>query len=276
VVCSGDSFTLGYGVSDTDTWCHRLALLDSRLETVNMGQGGYGFDQAFLWYRRDGMALEHRVQVFAFISDDFRRMQDDQFLGNAKPLLRLGPDSLVVTAVPSPRRRGAVPAFLARFADPLDSLRSVQLIRRLRHGGGDGPATGGDTERDAQVRARIRPVVARAIADLAAWHRANGSSLLLVHLPTSYELEGHFDDIAREWGRHVADLAAEHAVGFLDLFPEFERLPATEREAMFIGADEVQFPAAAGHYTVAGNAMVAVAVHAALLANGMIAALPSP
>ena len=53
ILCSGDSFTLGYGVGDADTWCARLTALDSRLETVNMGQGGYGVDQAYLWYLRD-------------------------------------------------------------------------------------------------------------------------------------------------------------------------------------------------------------------------------
>jgi len=57
VICSGDSFTLGYGVGDLDTWCHQLAALDPGLRTVNMGQGGYGVDQAYLWYKRDGRTL---------------------------------------------------------------------------------------------------------------------------------------------------------------------------------------------------------------------------
>ena len=43
IVCSGDSYTLGWGVGDDETWCALLA--DRRIETVNMGQGGYGFDQ---------------------------------------------------------------------------------------------------------------------------------------------------------------------------------------------------------------------------------------
>ena len=92
LVCSGDSFTLGYGVADDATWCHQLAEIDPRLETVNMGQGGYGFDQAWLWYRRDGAPLEHRIHVFAFITDDFRRMERDRFLGYAKPLLGVDGD----------------------------------------------------------------------------------------------------------------------------------------------------------------------------------------
>ena len=72
-ICSGDSFTLGYGVDNDHTWC---ALLEHRihgLETVNMGQGGYGADQAYLWYKRDAEHLDHHVQIFAVILEDFRR-----------------------------------------------------------------------------------------------------------------------------------------------------------------------------------------------------------
>src|SRR5262245_25280565 len=64
IICSGDSMTLGYGVRDDQTWCQRLASLDPRIEAVNMGQGGYGVDQAYLWYRRDGAALEHQLHIF--------------------------------------------------------------------------------------------------------------------------------------------------------------------------------------------------------------------
>src|SRR5262249_25542761 len=38
-ICAGDSFTLGYGVDDDHPWCQVLSKLDSRFETVNMGQG---------------------------------------------------------------------------------------------------------------------------------------------------------------------------------------------------------------------------------------------
>lgn len=41
-ICSGDSFALGYGVDDDARGWHQLETLEPRLETVNMGQGGYG------------------------------------------------------------------------------------------------------------------------------------------------------------------------------------------------------------------------------------------
>ena len=53
VMCSGDSFTFGSGVADEATWCAQLAARDPRIEAINLGQGGYGVDQAFLRFRRD-------------------------------------------------------------------------------------------------------------------------------------------------------------------------------------------------------------------------------
>ena len=74
IICSGDSFTLGYGVDNDHTWCQLLVSINGRLETVNLGQGGYGIDQAFLWYKRDGSKLDHDVHIFAFITRDFVRI----------------------------------------------------------------------------------------------------------------------------------------------------------------------------------------------------------
>ena len=41
------------GVGNDDVWCKLLESIDNRIETVNLGQGGYGVDQAYLWYKRN-------------------------------------------------------------------------------------------------------------------------------------------------------------------------------------------------------------------------------
>ncbi|MDJ0518252.1 MAG: hypothetical protein QNJ74_19045 [Trichodesmium sp. MO_231.B1] len=89
IICSGDSFTMGLGVSNDQTWCELLTSINQRWQTINMGQGGYGVDQAYLWYKRDGTKFEHNIQIFAFITDDFLRMQSASFMGRGKPLLYL-------------------------------------------------------------------------------------------------------------------------------------------------------------------------------------------
>ena len=46
-LCAGDAFTLGPGVDDDSTWCAQLEQIEPQLETVNLGQGGYGLDQIY-------------------------------------------------------------------------------------------------------------------------------------------------------------------------------------------------------------------------------------
>jgi hypothetical protein len=98
---------LGFGVDDDHSWCKLLESLDQRLETVNMGQAGYGVDQAYLWYKRDAGTIRHHVHLFAPIVDDFRRMESGTFFGGySKPFLEEG--SLVVKNVPVPARARTV------------------------------------------------------------------------------------------------------------------------------------------------------------------------
>lgn len=268
IICSGDSFTLGYGVGDTATWCHRLGVLDPRLETVNMGQGGYGFDQAFLWYRRDAAAIDHDVQVLAFITDDFRRMESATFLGYPKPTLAIRGDSLVVENVPVPDRSRGLAGWLTRNARPLGTLRTVQLLRRLQ-------ARGQPPAADTTDPARTRAVVARVITELARHHADRGSRLALVLLPTSYELET-MPDAAASWTAFLAEEAAAAGVAYLDLFPYVRSLTPPERSALFLAEGEVSYPAAAGHYTAAGNAVVAAEILTALRALEMLPAASVP
>jgi hypothetical protein len=77
VLCSGDSMTFGLGVANDDAWCQALEARDPRLQTVNMGQSGYGIDQMFLWYRRDIDRLDADVHILAAIDNDFVRMLSD-------------------------------------------------------------------------------------------------------------------------------------------------------------------------------------------------------
>jgi len=127
VICSGDSFTLGFGVDDDNTWCQQLAAMNERLETVNMGQGGYGVDQAYLWYRRDEPKLDHDVVLFAFISDDFPRMESDTFMGYGKPYLTVRDGELVQENFPVSRRSYDA-SWLTVNLHMLQELRTISLL----------------------------------------------------------------------------------------------------------------------------------------------------
>src|SRR5579864_3719422 len=55
IICLGDSFTMGFGVADDQTYPAQMQALCPAVQTVDMGQGGYGVDQDYLWYKRDGV-----------------------------------------------------------------------------------------------------------------------------------------------------------------------------------------------------------------------------
>jgi len=129
IICSGDSFTYGPGVANNHTWCHRLSELDDRFETVNLGKTGYGIDQFYLRYLRDGITLEHSIHIFAFVDGDLDRMGRLDQHRYGKPILKLDHDRLVTKNVPVPRFRW----WLSRAVERAD-FRSIDFVQRVLAG----------------------------------------------------------------------------------------------------------------------------------------------
>jgi hypothetical protein len=249
IICSGDSFTFGYGVSNDDVWCERLSGLDVRLETVNMGLGGYGVDQAYLWYRRDGVRLHHNVHIFAFLTDDFRRMRSDRFMGYGKPFLSIRNDSLVVENYPVPRtswwtRRRALHG---ETVGRLNVVRLANRVLRLED-------RAGNTERHADETRRIQAVVSRIFADLRQTNRARGSDLVLVYFPGAWDYMGGAGTEA--WREFVRNEAARQGIILFDLVAELRRVPPTEVGDLY---------APNHHFSVAGNEWAARVIHQRLV-----------
>ena len=223
LICSGDSFTLGYGVADHETWCARLEALDPRLETVNMGQGGYGVDQAFLWFRRDARALQHHLHLFAFITGDFDRMRRDTFWGYGKPVVRLENGALVTGNVPVPTTAYTLGGLLLRVR-PLEDLRLLELLRRSLQKLGllaDSPAAVTDEQ--------ARGVAAKIFEDLRDLNARRGSRLVLVYLP-SFRGRASAEE---EWVRFVHITADRLGLPVVDVRGEFERIAPERRQALF-------------------------------------------
>jgi len=247
VICSGDSFTLGYGVRDNETWCHQLSVLDPRLETVNMGQGGYGLDQAYLWYKRAGLPLDHQLHLVAFITDDFLRMQLDDFVGYGKPLLGLRGDSIAVLNAPVRKRSGLGRWWLAK-GHMVTNLNIVQLANRVFS----------DPPQDRYNAARndsTRTVVARIFQDLARINAAKNSRLVLVYLPGASDYRR--DEPPPSWRSFVTEEAARQGIQFIDLFEPLRRLPPTQIDSLYLQD---------GHYSARGNEFIARAIQGALAA----------
>ena len=266
VICSGDSFTLGYGVDDYHAWCHLLGSMDHRFDTVNLGVAGYGIDQAYLRYVRAGHSLEHAVHVFAFITLDFYRMRCATFSGYGKPLLAVKDGLLVTKNVPVPRSRFA-PLFstlLYRLKKTAHALRTAELVNRARNRLAHAGAARGAGPRDESMHfdEETWQVTAKTFETLQRMDRAVGSTLLIVYLPMDYDPE------ADAWRERLRAESEKSGFSDLDLVPALRQLPAQQRAAMFLS----ETSPAAGHYTDAGNDWVAERIHDELLRLAPVAA----
>ena len=251
IICSGDSFTLGYGVDNYNNWCYLLDSINPDWQTVNMGQGGYGVGQAYLWFKRDAGQFEYDVHLFTFITRDFDRMQQTEFLGYGKPLLRIKNDQLVVDNVPVPRRAFFVP-WLTQNSETLKQINVVRLLVRWVQ-----PEQTAQANNPRSLNRNPEQTVAAIVDDLQRINNQKNSRLILVYLPTWGDYDPAQAADTEVWRSYIARLAQEHNLIFLDLVEEFRRVPPDQLYTLFLHDNEVGFPAAAGHYSVRGNEFVA-------------------
>ena len=262
VVCSGDSFTLGYGVDNDHTWCELLSVLDPRLEAVNMGQGGYGVDQAYLWYKRDGVKIEHQIQLLAFITDDFYRMVSDSFSGYGKPVLDVENGMLAVKNVPVPRRAYYFTRVTTNIRN-LSDLRTVEFLTRVFRKI-EGASADSHQLLQGQRDEQARKILHKIFEDLKRLNEQHSSKLVLVYLPTILELQGkglQSWSSPEEWAGFLEEESSSLQIPLINLFPEFRSLTDNEWQRLFIPKGRLQYPGAEGHFTEAGNAFVASVIH---------------
>jgi hypothetical protein len=244
VICSGDSFTFGDGVDNDHTWCQQLAARDPRIEPVNLGEGGYGADQAYLRFLRDAKDLQYQVHVFAFISNDFVRMEEPVFLGFGKPVLAVEQGELVARNVPVPSLASKYPWLIA-IPRALNDTRTGSLFARLmkKIGRTDNAAHEPQAQRDERTRAIIRMM----FANLKRMSEARGSRLVLLYQPVIYEL-----DTARPnpWTTFLEQTARELRISFVNVLDDMRS--RNDAEDLFLSEGT-----AGGHYSNAGHALVA-------------------
>jgi len=244
LLCSGDSFTLGWGVDDAETWPARLEALDPRIETVNLGQGGYGVDQAYLWALREEDSLEHQVHLFAFILEDLQRMRYDRFREYGKPRLELRGDRPVAVGVPLDPPAAGNDAWWA-------ASRTARLLLRL---------AGRSAAPEPQARGPLSEaarVAAAAVEDLHRIHDRNGTRLVAVWLPTLPEYLSRDMDVVRNT---ILQHLRGAGVTAYDLTGDLRALPPVDADRLFLKPEDVVLPFHGRHYSAAGNEFVARAL----------------
>jgi len=245
VVCSGDAFTLGYGVDDAHAWCSLLGPAGGPLETVNMGQAGYGIDQSYLWYVRDGLPLHPDVHLFAYITYDFSKMRDASRFGHPKP--RLLRDGASVRAIGVPVPSPGIRPLVLRLMRAVQELQIFKLIQWLK-------PSQPDSARAYEADSVTWEVADAALRDLARRNRAAGTAFVVVTLPTRRDHEARDSERWRRWARASAERGEFR---YVDLIEPFRQLPADSVERLFTPENALPYLYSGGQYSAAGNAWVA-------------------
>jgi len=251
VICSGDSFTFGFGVDNDHTWCQYLESINGKLETINMGQGGYGIDQAYLWYERDGQKLNPDILIFSFITSDFYRMKSEKFFGFDKPILKLKNGVLVTQNVPIPK---PFSVWLKHRRLVIANLSSILILNELFY---------------KTIWRRVRPddkqtkeLSLRIFQELSKTNQNKNIITIFVYLPLKNDYNGNDSD---PWRQFIHDEAVKHNLLFIDLVDELRKLQPQHIYPLFIKEGSINYSYAMGHYTNEGNLFIAKILYGKLI-----------
>jgi hypothetical protein len=215
IIFLGDSFTYGVDAGDAGTYPAQLESLAPSIEAVNMAVAGYGVDQMFLSYMRDGSRLDANLLVLAFIEDDLRRMKLSAFLvQNPKPRLFLNGDRLTVANVPVPT--WGLAARTGWIEELPNSLASVQILRSVY---------------DLFVQKYDPlPVAERVFADLNNAAAQKHQRFAIIYLPAKTDVASDRQSPA---AKQLQDSAARDHIPFFNLTSSFKEVLARERAPLF-------------------------------------------
>jgi hypothetical protein len=111
IAAFGDSFVFGSEVANDESWIAALDRASSDVEVLNYGVGGFGTDQAFLLYLREGATFAPEVVLIGFAPINLRRAENvyPRFVSSSdvpvvKPRFVLESDSLRLIPNPLPTR----------------------------------------------------------------------------------------------------------------------------------------------------------------------------
>jgi hypothetical protein len=94
---------------------------------------------------------------------------------------------------------------------------------------------------------------------------AQDSILVLVYLPTLADYAPPYPANTEKWRQHIYRATQETGIFYIDLIGDFRNLPLMQVQSLFVREGEVEFPGAAGHYSVEGNEYIAQQLYQKLL-----------
>ena len=268
----GDSYTYCEEVQLDDCW---TTMLEQRLpdtEVLNFGVPGYGPDQAWLRYQRDGAGWHPCAVLIGYMVEDIDRVVN-RFrpffsprtgLALAKPRFVLDNDKLVLLPSPAsspdtlkdpewveanlgPRDAWYFPGTFV--ANPFDALETVRLARTVLYRRTDRESwLPGRAERLFTPGTEAFDVVTRILVDFAGQIRANGATAIVMVFPLSTDVIAAIDGRPKAHSP-LLKVLDQHAVPTIDLTDALGRAGHTV-------IDEL----ASEHYRPSANMVVARAL----------------
>ena len=251
IVCSGDSFTLGYGVDDDSTWVQILSSLDTCFQTINMGQGGYGVDQAYLLFKHEIDTLQLNMQILAFIVPDLERMQSKEFLGYGKPILKLENGDLKIENVPVPNFKYKYQWIMSKI-NSLKDLRTISVINYFK---GKFKSNNIHINNISTNYKNIesQKILYEVFRDLKEINESKNSQLVLLLLP----MKENYFHYSNYWAELIENLSADLEIPFINIINDFQELPSEYVNSLFISQGQLNYIGAAGHLSNYGNRFIA-------------------
>ena len=243
VICLGDSFTLGYGVDDQETFPFQLQKRAAgQLHVSNMGQGGYSIGQSWLWLRRLATELKPNLVVCVFIVEDFRRLGVTRTAnGFAVPRFEIVDEQVQVGNTPVPGKLSPGSLMLQPGEAGNVLRRNSAIARTLALALPDAASPSDD---DNLINGLY---IIREIKRLCEQEQCAMTFALTPTLPELFDLESklRYENVARVLG----EFTTRENIPFKNLQPAF--LEQKERSS------ELFLEEAFHHYSAAGNAIVA-------------------
>lgn len=277
IAAFGDSYTFGSAASDEECWAEMISSSDKRVEVLNFGVGGYGLDQAFLRYQREGVLFNPHVVFICYMTENLARhvnvfrpfYSHFQTLPVSKPRFIVEADTLRLLDNPLPTSKdyeqllehegeslamlGQHDYFYQRSPRPtrLDIFGSVRLAKLIRQG----------IHRRYSINSLYKDgyynssseafeVTVKLLEEFYERVRRDGSIPIVVIFPYKKDIDRY--QISRtKWYQPLLDHLRPGDLRLVDLIEAFHRSARSHEVSLFFDSGGT------GHYSALGYEIVA-------------------